>query len=80
MCSSAFCLHISANVWLHISVKPVVYLKYPLLMNRPKRYLFVYVFSLKVFFSLKNSSTGIFIFTTWTDFLHNNVTYKVFEI
>lgn len=26
-------------------MKPVVYLKYPLLMNRPKRYLFVYVFS-----------------------------------
>lgn len=45
MWSSALCLHISANVWLHISVKPVVYLKYPLLMNRPKRYLFVYVFS-----------------------------------
>lgn len=75
MCSSALCLHISANVWLHISVKPVVYLKYPLLMNRPKRYLFVYVFShspqemaksvcfsvMKVFFSLKNSSSGIFI-------------------
>lgn len=77
MCSSALCLHISANVWLHISVKPVVYSKYPLLMNRPKRYLFVYVFShlpqevaksvcfsvMKVFFSLKNSSAGIFIYS-----------------